>query len=129
MRPAFATLRMPPPRATPAPDTGPGARPSRVLERASERARTLHHMRGTILLVVSAVAIGQVLATSVWFGLLLAGNAGAAQGFGTVSLILSQCMTLVTVFLAWIILEALGRIERETDRVQQFMDNVYRRIP
>ena len=86
-------------------------------------------MRAPLMAVVGGVAVAQAVFTVVWVALIVTGNGTASLAWGVMSIVLGVVMTIVTVFLAWMILEALGRIERETDRVQQFMDNVYRRLP
>jgi hypothetical protein len=97
-------------------------------ERSLDRARTIHRMRGAIMVAISLIAGAGVLAFAVWAVLLVTRNP-AAPNVGILALTLGLIMDVVVLFLAWMTLEALGRIERETDRVQQFMDNVYRRLP
>lgn len=101
---------------------------SRLAQRASVRARELHRMRGGILTVVGIIAATQFLVTALWLGLTYMGNEPAARGWGIFSIFVNLAITLILVFVTWIVLEALGRIERETDRIQQFMDTVYRRL-
>jgi uncharacterized membrane protein len=100
----------------------------RVGERASNRARDLHRMRGAILAFVLFVAAAQLVLTAMWLGSAYIGNLEAARGWGLMTVLVNVAVTFILVFVTWIVLEALGRIERETDRVQQFMDTVYRRL-
>lgn len=100
---------------------------SRMLDRASERARGLHRMRGALMIAISVIVAGEVVLGLLFVSLVVLENPLAAR-FGSVFLAASLVTDLIILFIAWMTLEALGRIERETDRVQQFMDNVYRRL-
>jgi xanthosine utilization system XapX-like protein len=115
-------------RATPEERPAPGGFSSRLSERAMERTQTLHRMRGGIMVAISLIAGAGVLTFAVWSVLLVTRNP-AAPNVGILGFVIGLIMDVVVLFLAWMMLEALGRIERETDRVQQFMDNVYRRLP
>ncbi|GEM_PF-5101481 len=101
---------------------------TRLSERAAERAHTLHRMRGGIMVVISLITGASVFTFLIWAVLVVTRQPGAPN-VGILGYVIAQLMNVVVLFLAWITLEALGRIERETDRVQQFMDNVYRRMP
>lgn len=109
------------------PDASPGIG-SRLHRRALDRHDWLGRMRQNILTLVIIVAAGQFLMTAIWLGFSLSGNEDAARGWGLMSVFMNLAITLVIVFLTWIVLEALGRIDREADRVQQLTDNVYRRL-
>lgn len=100
---------------------------SRFETQALERSRTLHRMRGGIMLAISLVTGVEVFISVVWLVLAIM-RSPAAPNVGVVVFVAAQLMNLIILFVAWMTLEALGRIERETERVQQFMDNVYRRM-
>lgn len=100
----------------------------RLAQRADERASFLHGMRRNILAIAVVIAVGQVALTALWLGLAFAGFEAASRGWAIMSIFLNLAVTFVVVFLTWMVLEALGRIDREADRIQQFMDNVYRRV-
>lgn len=112
----------------PDPDPGRNTAFKRLEERTLDRSRALHRMRGGIMLAISLIAGAGVFSFAMW-ALLLFTSHPAAPNVGILTFTISLVMDVVVLFLAWMTLEALGRIERETDRVQQFMDNVYRRLP
>lgn len=46
-----------------------------------------------------------------------------------ISMGLTAVINMILVILMWIVFETLTRVERESDRMQSFMDNMYRRSP
>ncbi|HWG90482.1 MAG TPA: hypothetical protein VNZ52_06485 [Candidatus Thermoplasmatota archaeon] len=106
---------------------GGGQARSRLSERSADRARHFHTMRGGIMIAFSIIVVLDVLAALMVVALILTEHP-FGRVMGPLYIVLSAVISLVVLFLAWMTLEALGRIERETERVQQFMDNVYRRL-
>lgn len=100
----------------------------RLARRAGERASWLGSMRKNVLGFVVVLAAGQVVMTAIWFAEILQGNERAAQVWGIMTVLVNLGINIVIVFLTWMVLEALGRIDREADRVQAVLDNVYRRL-
>lgn len=99
----------------------------RLAKRAQERAGWLGAMRKNVLGFVVTLAGGQFLMTAIWLAALLSGNEGAARAWGLMTVFMNLAITIVIVYLTWMVLEALGRIDREADRMQVFLDNAHRR--
>lgn len=82
------------------------------------------------LIVLSGV-VGIVLINTVADALagyfLLTSDIGRYRAWLVVSMGLTGVINVILVMIAWILFDAIGRIERESERVQVFMDNMYRR--
>lgn len=101
----------------------------RLSERAREALR--HSMQGRFILLAGAAAIVLVhtmldVLTTYY---LLRGSFDSARILTAVTMGLSAVINMILVFLMWIVFETLGRVERESDRMQTFMDTMYRRLP
>lgn len=99
----------------------------RLAKRAGERAVWLRSMRKNVLGFVVVLAGGQFLLTAIWLAALLSGHEGAARAWRLMTVCMNLAITIVIVYLTWMVLEALTRIDREADRMQVFLDNAYRR--
>lgn len=76
--------------------------------------------------VVGIVLINTVAdALAIYF--LLTSDIDRYRASLVVSMGLTGVINIILVMMAWILFDAVGRIERESDRVQVFMDNMYRR--
>lgn len=82
-------------------------------------------------MVVLTGVVGIVLLNTIVDGLvsyyLVAEDIGRYRAWLVVSLGLTGVINIILVMIAWMLFDSMGRIERESERVQTFMDNVYRR--
>lgn len=99
----------------------------RLARRAEELVQTSRFGRLTVLaLVVFVVALNTVAdALSGYY--LLVDSVPSFRAWAVVSMGLTGVINIVLVVLVWMLFETLARVERESDRLQAFMDNMYRR--
>jgi hypothetical protein len=108
-----------------------GGHASRLAERSAERLRSVGRSHGGVMVLVAGLAILRVV-SFIAFSTLLGVGASDFQAFRTVIILdgaLSVLLDIVVVFVALMVFSAIRRIENESDRMQVFMDSVYRRLP
>lgn len=85
--------------------------------------------RIVVLATVAVVVLVNTVADALAGFYLLDGDITTCRAWAVFSNGLTAVIDMILVFLVWVLFETLGRIERESDRVQTFMDTTYRRLP
>lgn len=105
---------------------------TRFEERASERFRQASRAHGGLILLV-AILVALRSIGFVAFSLLISISATLDPTLLRALIIvdgaLSVALDIVVVFVAMAVFATVRRIENESDRIQIFMDSVYRRLP
>ena len=101
----------------------------RIHERARETLRNARLGRVVVLATVAAVVLVNTMADAFAGFYLLRDEIENYRAWAVFSNGLTTVINIILVFLVWVLFETLGRVERESDRVQTFMDNTYRRLP
>lgn len=60
---------------------------------------------------------------------LVQGDLHYYRAWAAVSLSLTAVINIILLFLMWILFETMGRVERESDRVQRLTDTMFRKLP
>lgn len=80
-----------------------------------------------ILFVVAAIVLGSVVANSAGVYMLLTENIARYRAFAIIVAALSAILDILFLVLVYMLFEEIHRGQREAERLQAFMDNVYRR--
>ena len=101
---------------------------SRFADRMDERLHGAMASQGPLLLAVGAVVVLQLAAHAFGIASLLMGNLDAYRFAQVTGIVFSATLDIIVLLLVWMIFSTLRRVERESERVQVFMDNVYRKL-
>lgn len=107
-------------------------RESRFHERGDERLKQASRAHGGVILVLASLVALRGLSFVTFSILLAAGPSLDIVLFRTVMIVdgaLGMVLDLAVVFVALLLFSTVRRIEHESDRMQVFMDTVYRRLP
>ena len=102
---------------------------ARLRERAEAALRTSRAGRSVVLATVAVVVLINTIADGFAGFYLLQENIPVYRAWAVFSNGLTSVINMILVFLVWVLFETLSRVERESDRLQTFMDNTYRRLP
>ena len=102
---------------------------ARIRERAGTLLRASRAGRTVVLATVAAVVLINTIADAFAGFYLLQGQVPIYRALAVLSNGLTSVINIILVFLVWVLFETLSRAERESDRLQTFMDNTYRRLP
>lgn len=105
------------------------------MEHADRRLRERVHQgllagklsRTIVLAGVVGIVLMNTIADALVSYFLLTDDIERYRAILVVSLGLTGVINIILVVIAWVLFDAIGRIERESDRVQTFMDNMYKR--
>lgn len=99
----------------------------RLRERATQGLLAGTTGRTIVLAGVVGIVLLNTIADALVSYFLITGDIDRYRAWLVVSLGLTGLINIILVIVAWILFDAIGRIERESDRVQTFMDSIYRR--
>ena len=109
-----------------------GTRKGRLAERADERLRQAGRAHGGIVLLFACLVVLRA-ASFVAFSVLLSFGAAIDPNLFRMLIIIDGALSVILdvgiVFIALMLFSTVRRIEYESDRIQTFMDSVYRRLP
>ena len=106
---------------------GPEHVHDRLEERALGRLRESKGTQSAIVMVVAGLVLARVAIFALELALDLGNNGEALRAVQMVSGVVSTAVDVVVLFVVLLLFDASRRIERESDRIQSFMDHVYRR--
>lgn len=99
----------------------------RLRDRAVERLRETRGSQSAIVAVVGALVVVRVVIFALEQAFLAAGDAAGVRVVDALTGVVATVVDVVVLFLVLLLFEAIRRIDRESERIQTFMDNVYRR--
>ncbi|MEA3199007.1 MAG: hypothetical protein QOE90_435 [Thermoplasmata archaeon] len=99
----------------------------RLGERAVARAIEARGSHGAVSLVVALLVLARIVAFVLQQVFAATGQQDAFRVVGIVGGTVSTLVDVVVLFVVLLLFESMRRIDRESDRMQAFMDNVYRR--
>ena len=101
---------------------------SRLAVRMEDRLRAARASQAAIIGVVGVIVVLRLVTYAVTAALFYTGDLrlyGLSQVVGTA---FAAVLDIILLFLVWTLFATLGRVERESERVQAFMDNVYGKL-
>lgn len=99
----------------------------RLKDRARGLFHTTRHVRTAFFVfVIFVVAVNTVIDVLAGYSLYV-GDLPEYRAWLAISLGLTALINAILIMLVWMLFETLSRVERESDRLQTFMDSSYRR--
>lgn len=108
-------------------DPPDAARPhDRLVDRAADRLREARAHRSAVVLVVAALVLGRVVLFALQQVFVATGDVAGLRAADFASGLVATVVDVIILFVVLLLFESLRRVDREADRLQTFMDNVYR---
>lgn len=104
-----------------------GESDARLHGRAASALRANHTARLIVLAGVVSVVVLDTVTSAIAGYYLALDDLDRWRTWLLVATALGSVINMIFVVLAWLLLETITRVEREADRLQAFMDNMYRR--
>lgn len=101
---------------------------SRLHARSAARMSRVLHGQRVIFVAVTVIVLGSIAANVVSAYFLITSQIGPYRAMSVIVAALSVLLDFCFLLLVWILFDEIHRSQREAERLQTFMDNVYRRL-
>lgn len=101
---------------------------SRLTERMEDRLRATKSSQSMILAFVAGVVLVRLVFYALASVFLIVGDIELYRVTQAAGTAFSAVLEVILLLLVWMLFSTLQRVERESERVQSFMDNVYRNM-